>query len=475
MSWQSRPGRPSRRWLVGAATALLTVLLTTVGGVLPTAAADGSGADGAGADGATGGAPSRAEVDAARGAVTTQRRDVAAVQDDLVAANQRLQDSAIAASQAAEAWNGARYELSLARRDARRAAAWLRQTRRELVRQRAAYGDTLAAGYELAPEVSALEAMTRADGIEEVVEQSSTLENASTALDQQYDRFRALAAVADVASGEAARTRRRAATLEQTARDRRDEARAASDHALATASAIAAERDRLVAELARLQDISVELARRRQSALERAAAEAAAAAARARVERAAGPVVAARSGASAPAEPSSEPSDPAPEAPAPEAPAPEAPAPDPEAPAPEAPAPEAPYPEAPAPEVPAPGGGAGAAIAYARAQIGEPYRWGAAGPASWDCSGLTMRAWGAGGRSLPHYSVAQHAQSTPVPLSALRPGDLVFWAAGASPSSIYHVGLYVGDGRMVHAPRTGRDVEEVSLYSWLPPTHAARP
>ena len=114
-------------------------------------------------------------------------------------------------------------------------------------------------------------------------------------------------------------------------------------------------------------------------------------------------------------------------------------------------------------------------VAFARAQVGEPYRWGAAGPSAWDCSGLTMGAWGAGGKALPHYSVAQYEQSTPISAGRLRPGDLVFWGSSADPGSIYHVALYVGAGTVVHAPRTGRPVVEESMYYWIPPTFYARP
>jgi peptidoglycan DL-endopeptidase CwlO len=85
-----------------------------------------------------------------------------------------------------------------------------------------------------------------------------------------------------------------------------------------------------------------------------------------------------------------------------------------------------------------------------------------------------MAAWSAGGRSLPHYSVAQYSQSTPISASQLRPGDLVFWGSSSSPSSIHHVALYVGSGTIVHAPRTGRDVTEESMYYWVPPNFFAR-
>jgi peptidoglycan DL-endopeptidase CwlO len=107
-------------------------------------------------------------------------------------------------------------------------------------------------------------------------------------------------------------------------------------------------------------------------------------------------------------------------------------------------------------------------MAFAKAQVGEPYVWAAAGPDAWDCSGLTMAAWAAGGVSLPHYSVGQYEASTPISASDLRPGDLLFWSTTGSASGIHHVALYLGGGMMVHAPRTGRDVT-VEPMSYYPP------
>ena len=75
-----------------------------------------------------------------------------------------------------------------------------------------------------------------------------------------------------------------------------------------------------------------------------------------------------------------------------------------------------------------------------------------------------MRAWQQGGVSLPHYSVAQYAQSMKVALGDLRPGDLVFFASGSDYRSIYHVGLYVGGGQMIEAPYTGESVRVSSIY-----------
>ena len=108
---------------------------------------------------------------------------------------------------------------------------------------------------------------------------------------------------------------------------------------------------------------------------------------------------------------------------------------------------------------PVSGHGASAAIAEAQRQIGKPYEWGAAGPGSFDCSGLTMWAWRAGGVSLPHYTKAQYDATTHVSLSELQPGDLVFFG-----SDFHHEGLYVGGGQMIEAPHTGADVRYASIY-----------
>ncbi len=103
-------------------------------------------------------------------------------------------------------------------------------------------------------------------------------------------------------------------------------------------------------------------------------------------------------------------------------------------------------------------GRTGAALAYAQAQLGKPYRWSAAGPSSFDCSGLTMRAWGAAGISLSHSSRAQFSSGRKVSRSDLQPGDLVFFGR-----PIHHVGIYVGGGMMIHAPQTGRNVSYSSI------------
>ncbi|MFJ8908586.1 NlpC/P60 family protein [Streptomyces sp. NPDC102351] len=99
------------------------------------------------------------------------------------------------------------------------------------------------------------------------------------------------------------------------------------------------------------------------------------------------------------------------------------------------------------------------ALAFARAQIGKPYVWGATGPGSYDCSGLTQAAWKAAGVSLPRTTYDQVNAGTTVPVSQAQPGDLVFFY-----DDVTHVGLYIGNGMMIHAPKPGTYVREESIY-----------
>lgn len=123
----------------------------------------------------------------------------------------------------------------------------------------------------------------------------------------------------------------------------------------------------------------------------------------------------------------------------------------------------------------APGGGtqasgaAAKAVGFAMAQIGKPYVWGAVGPSSYDCSGLTSAAWAAAGHPIPRTSQAQWGGLTRVSLSSARPGDLIIYYNDAT-----HVGMYIGGGQMVHAPRPGRNVTTAPAAS-MPVLGVVRP
>lgn len=99
------------------------------------------------------------------------------------------------------------------------------------------------------------------------------------------------------------------------------------------------------------------------------------------------------------------------------------------------------------------------AISYAEAQVGKPYKFGTAGPDTFDCSGLVMRAWGAAGISLPHYTGAMILLGTKIAKTALQPGDLVF-------PDYHHVQLYVGDGQICEAADVGIPVRVVPMWGF---------
>ena len=104
-------------------------------------------------------------------------------------------------------------------------------------------------------------------------------------------------------------------------------------------------------------------------------------------------------------------------------------------------------------------------VALAQKYLGVPYVWGGASPSGFDCSGLVMYCYAQIGISLPHSATMQQQMSRPVPLRALRPGDLVFFG---SASFSYHVGIYVGGGHMINAPHTGAVVSYASIAgAWI--------
>jgi cell wall-associated NlpC family hydrolase len=114
-------------------------------------------------------------------------------------------------------------------------------------------------------------------------------------------------------------------------------------------------------------------------------------------------------------------------------------------------------------------GRAKTALDFAYAQLGKPYEWGSTGPNSYDCSGLTGASWRAAGVSLPRTVKQQYDAGRKVARSDLQPGDIIYWY-----NDNQHNGMYVGNGKAIHAPRTGKNIEIVPLDS-MPFFAASRP
>ena len=411
--------------------------------------------------------PTQEQVDRAAGAVADKTRDVAAIRASLVLANQRLEHASMLAEVAAEEYNAAMWHLSEARAEVKKADARAAAAKQAVADQRDDIAALVTQSYRGGAQLDQLNALFSAAGPSGVMDGYGAVHSVGDTMQAAFDRYRAANALAKVAVAKAADARAKAERMAAGASAARDRATSAANEAQAASSSIAAEKSRLLDELATAQGISVRLATERQSALEEQARERAAAAMRASAEKDArepaeqeapaqssqhknrssqNPKLSPRSSSDASPSPSPSPSPPPSPAPIP----------------------------APSPP-PAPSGGANQAIAFAKAQLGEPYSWGAAGPGSWDCSGLTMMAWASAGRSLPHWSVGQYLATSHISSSQLRPGDLLFWGTSSSSSSIHHVAMYLGGGMMIHAPRTGQDVQIVSMYYWIPPNFFGRP
>lgn len=105
------------------------------------------------------------------------------------------------------------------------------------------------------------------------------------------------------------------------------------------------------------------------------------------------------------------------------------------------------------------------ALDIAASKQGAPYQWGAIGPNRFDCSGLTQYSFKRAGKKLPRTAAAQYNSTRHIKASSRRAGDLVFFHSGSSSSSVYHVGIYAGDGRIWHAPRTGATVRLERIWT----------
>ncbi|MGO4256581.1 C40 family peptidase [Marmoricola sp. RAF53] len=396
-------------------------------------------------------APSQAQVDAAKKTADQKAADVAALQADLVVATARLRDAAQRAEIAAETYNGAVWRLSEAAKASASARLASQQADGTVEAERAGIAQLVTQRVQDGTVLSGVTAYLGGEDPNGIMDRLGVANSANEAMEVRYDEYSRLAAEAEVAEARAAKAEKKQTALAKEAAALRDEAGAAANLAQSVAAGLAGKRRALIEELAKAQKITVALATRRQKALEKIAAQKAAAAAAAQAAAEAKKAAAKAKAEAKKAQKESDATDQELQALGEEG-------------------------GWDLPGLPVPAGtseGARRAIEFARAQLGEPYVWAAAGPDSWDCSGLTMMAWREGGVSLPHYSAAQYQQTQHLSAVQLKPGDLVFW--GTSPNTIHHVALYIGSGQIIHAPRTGVPVKVSGMYDGDPPNYFGRP
>jgi cell wall-associated NlpC family hydrolase len=409
--------------------------------------------------------PSQSQVDSARKAVAGTAGKVSSLDAQYAAASARLDDVQEQAAIASEAYNGARYKLD--RRTAEAAAARKRADAAQEIADAASLEVRRYAAvmYQQGGSLGELDAYLSSKGPQDMIDRATALEAVGDARSRTMQKAAATSIVAATMTKQADQAQAEQAAAASEAQQARDTAQSKAQAAETAAAQIQKQQQTLVTQLASLRKTSVNLEKARQSGLAAAAAARAAAAeaakqarlaqARAKAARDAASRAAARAAAkraAAEAARQRAAADAAEKAAAEAAQQQQG-----------RPKPSGPRPSTPdRPSPPPSSGGVGAVIGYAQAQLGKPYQWGGDGPDSFDCSGLTMRAWQQAGVNLYHFTGAQWDQTARVAISDLRPGDLVFF--GSSGPSSHHVGLYVGNGQMIEAPRAGVPVRYASIY-----------
>ncbi|UYM07015.1 C40 family peptidase [Solicola gregarius] len=461
--------------------------------------------------------PTRAEVQSAKADAAQAASDVGSIKAELAAAEQKVVDLGVEAGRLAEAYNGAVYKLQQSRREERRRVDAAADAKRKLDHTIGRMSSALAASASRNTALQSLSALLDENGPRELLEQASGYHSIDDALSADLQKYDARKQVYELLAKRSARAVDRREDLADQARD----AKAAADAAVASAqdaeATIRAKRGELIAELATAQGVSESLVRERQRDLqeqrEQDALEEAQQEQQEQQQQQEEQQEEQQGDSNTPPDDTTPPPDDGVEDPPDNNGGTDDPPdnnggtddppdnnggtddppdnnggtddppdnnggtddpPDNNGGTDDPPDNDPPDNDGNTPPVNTPPAtGVNRAIAFARAQLGEPYVYGAAGPSSWDCSGLTMMAWAAAGKSLPHWSVAQYQATTPVSMSSIRRGDLLFWSNGG-PSSIYHVALYLGNGMMIQAPRPGRSVEIVSMYYWILPDLAGR-
>lgn len=356
---------------------------------------------------------------------------------------QRAAQAEHVAEVATEEFLGAKWRLQEARKEARKAERKAARARARVERQRAGIAALVTQSYQNGSSLHGLTTFMTGGQPNEIMQRDGVAQSAGQSLKLRYDAFAALSRAAVEADEKARAARKKARALARETKTARENAAVATEAAQNARARISGTEARLRERYAEAEQEFRELKRAREQALELLADD----------------------------DPEN---DPGKELPPPPPPEPE-------------PSPTihhgiaddtsllipkvypGPVPKAPKYKPRK----AARAIAFAKEQLGDMYLWAATGPDRWDCSGLTMGAWKKGGVALPHYSEAQYLTSVPISAADLKPGDLVFWQGAQL--RIHHVALYIGDGKILHAPATGQPVQIVKMADFLPPDYFARP
>ena len=358
--------------------------------------------------------PSKKAVQDAQARARAGRAQVAALQGQVAASSAKLVTLGANLAQASELYNAALFQEQQAKQKADAANASATAAQLELVQTQTALSQFASAAYRSGGDIVRLSTMLGANGPQDLFDQASTMNLLSARQASALRRVSAARATAQVLQTQATQALTEQQTATAQVQASRDKAQTLLDEQQSQATALATQQRQLTVQVAALTSKSDRLAAQRAAGLAAAAAAAAAGQSGAGDGGDLGIPRGILLGMPA---------------------------------------------NVPAGSQQGNAVGARKAIAYARAQIGKPYVWAAAGPDTFDCSGLTMMSWRAGGVGLPHWSVAQYAQGKKIPLGQLRPGDLVFFATDLTEyRSIHQVGLYIGGGQMIEAPYTGANV-----------------
>jgi cell wall-associated NlpC family hydrolase len=397
--------------------------------------------------------PSAQDVATAKAAVGSTAQQVGVLEAQLAQSQAKLEALGVAVGQAAEAYDGAMYALQQAQQQAAAAGRAAATAQAALAAARQQVGELGAAAYKSGGSLATFAAFLTGSSPDGLLGAASTMQVLANRQDAVLDRVRAQQVVTQVLDKQASTALAAVAQAAEKARLAKVAVEAKVAAQAGQVQQLTASTTTLTRQLAALQARSVQLTAARQAGLARLAREKAARAAElARQQAAARAAAAAAAAAAGGSSDNGSGSGGSTTSPAVTG-----------------------VPSGPAGSAQGTAAGGLAAVAFARAHLGDAYVWAAAGPSTWDCSGLTMVAWQAGGVSMPHYAAAQYAQGLKVSRDQLRPGDLVFF--GTNPNdyqSIYHVGIYIGGGQMIEAPYTGSvvrisSIDRPSLFGFARP------